>query len=123
MEKITKKHIAPCGMNCGVCLGYLRAKNKCSGCFSGRKISGRPIKCGRKLCKERKGDFCCDCDKFPCDSIKRLDKRYRERYDFSEIENLKFIKAHGIEKFVENQNKKYISPKGVYCVHDKKYYK
>ncbi len=24
--------IAPCGMNCGTCLGYLREKNKCVGC-------------------------------------------------------------------------------------------
>jgi hypothetical protein len=24
--------IAPCGMNCGVCMAYLREKNKCPGC-------------------------------------------------------------------------------------------
>ena len=24
--------IAPCGMNCGICYGYLREKNKCPGC-------------------------------------------------------------------------------------------
>ena len=24
--------IAPCGMNCGICLGYLRTKNRCNGC-------------------------------------------------------------------------------------------
>ncbi|MDD5456566.1 MAG: hypothetical protein PHV30_05985 [Candidatus Margulisbacteria bacterium] len=24
--------IAPCGMNCAICLGYLREKNKCPGC-------------------------------------------------------------------------------------------
>ena len=40
----------------------------------------------------------------------------------SEIENLKFIKEHGIEKFLKEQNEKYISDKGTFCVHDKKYY-
>ncbi len=24
--------IAPCGMNCGICLAYLRTKNVCPGC-------------------------------------------------------------------------------------------
>ena len=24
--------IAPCGMNCGICMAYLREKNKCPGC-------------------------------------------------------------------------------------------
>lgn len=122
MNKITKNLIAPCGMNCGICLGYLREKNKCPGCFSGRKIGGRPIKCGRRLCKERKGDFCFECDKFPCDSIKRLDQRYRTKYGMSEIENLNFIKEKGIDKFIESENKKWISDKGILCVHDKKYY-
>lgn len=24
--------IAPCGMNCSICMAYLREKNKCPGC-------------------------------------------------------------------------------------------
>jgi hypothetical protein len=35
--KFNKQLIAPCGMNCGICLGYLRDKNKC-------KISMCPVK-------------------------------------------------------------------------------
>lgn len=27
-----KSLIAPCGMNCGTCIAYLRDKNKCPGC-------------------------------------------------------------------------------------------
>lgn len=38
-----EKHlIAPCGMNCGTCIAYLRDKNKCPGCritSSGKAIS------------------------------------------------------------------------------------
>lgn len=40
----------------------------------------------------------------------------------SEIENLEFIRDKGIEKFLEEERKKWISEKGVLCVHDKKYY-
>src|SRR4030042_3919129 len=98
MSRISNNLVAPCGMNCGICQAYLRKENKCPGCFSGRKVNGEPIKCGRRLCKERKGDFCFECDKFPCDSIKRLDKRYREKYGMSEIENLEYIRDCGIEK-------------------------
>ena len=32
-------------MNCGLCLHYLRANNKCQGCSSGRKVNGGCIKC------------------------------------------------------------------------------
>jgi hypothetical protein len=119
---IDKKLIAPCGMNCGLCLMHLREKNKCPGCFSGRKVNGRCIKCPIKLCKDRRGEYCFDCDKFPCERLKRLDKRYKERYKMSEIENLKIIKEKGIKSFLAEENKKWINPCGIYCVHDKKRY-
>ena len=115
--------IAPCGMNCGLCLNYLRAENKCPGCISGRKVNGKScIKCGIKLCKERKGDYCFDCDKFPCERLKRLDKRYQERYGMSEIENLKNIRKRGIKVFVENEEKKWVNVDGTFCVHNKRRY-
>lgn len=119
---MNKNLIAPCGMNCGLCLSYLRDKNKCPGCFSGRKVSGKCIKCGIKLCKERKGDYCFNCDKFPCERLKRLDKRYQERYGMSEIKNLKTIKEEGIESFLEQEDEKWVNFDGTYCVHDKKRY-
>ena len=118
-----KELIAPCGMNCGLCLHYLREENKCTGCFSGRKVNGRCIKCGIKLCKERKGEYCFECDKFPCERLQRLDKRYREKYGMSEIENLKIIKEKGIDFLMESEEKKWINSEGVLCVHDKKRYK
>lgn len=40
----------------------------------------------------------------------------------SEIGDLQFIKVNGINKFVEKENKKWVSEEGVLCVHDKKYY-
>jgi hypothetical protein len=122
MEKINKKLIATCGMNCGLCLHYLRAENKCPGCFSGRKVNNRPIKCGIRLCKHRKGEFCFECIQFPCERLKRLDKRYKLKYGMSEIENLENIRDKGIEKFVKIECKKWQSDQGTFCIHDKKYY-
>lgn len=117
-----KELIAPCGINCGICLHYLRPTNKCGGCNSGRKVNGRPIKCGIKLCAERKGDFCFECDKFPCERLNRLDKRYREKYGMSEIENLKLIRDKGMDALLESEEKKWQTADGTICVHDKKVY-
>jgi hypothetical protein len=122
MERLTKDLIAPCGMNCGLCLNYLRKDNKCPGCFTGRKVNNKLIKCKRRLCTKRDGEYCFSCKEFPCDSIQKLDERYKKRYDMSEIENLRFIQEKGIDKFILSERKKYQTEKGVYCVHDKKYY-
>ena len=118
-----KELIAPCGMNCGLCLHFLRAENKCAGCFSGRKVNDRCIKCSIKLCKERQGEYCFNCEKFPCERLKRLDKRYQEKYGMSEIENLQMIKEKGIDCFLKKEEGKWVNPDGVLCVHDKKRYK
>jgi len=40
----------------------------------------------------------------------------------SEIENLVYIRDKGIEKFLDRERRKWISEKGVLCVHDRKYY-
>lgn len=41
----------------------------------------------------------------------------------SEIENLLYIKEHGLEAFVKKEEEKWVTKEGTYCVHDKKYYK
>jgi len=120
---MNKNLIAPCGMNCGLCLHYLKADNKCLGCSSGRKVNGGCVKCAIKFCKERKGEYCFNCDKFPCDRLKRMDKRYQEKYEMSEITNLETIKEKGIESFLKQEEEKWVNSDGTYCVHDKKRYK
>lgn len=109
-------------MNCGVCVYHLREKNSCPGCLSGRIINKSCINCAIKLCKERKGDFCFDCDKFPCERLKRLDKRYKERYGMSEIDNLKTIKEKGIKALLKQEEKRWVGCDGILCVHDRKRY-
>ena len=39
----------------------------------------------------------------------------------SQIENLEFIRSEGIRKFFESERKRWISEKGTFRVHDKKY--
>ena len=115
--------IAPCGMNCGICRAHLRQDNPCRGCNYADQ--GRPKTrafCKLRLCRKRKGRFCCSCDGFPCDRLVRLDERYRTQFGMSEIENLNYIKANGIRKFLESERRRWISDKGVLCVHDRKYY-
>ncbi|MGA2915446.1 MAG: DUF3795 domain-containing protein [Sedimentisphaerales bacterium] len=115
--------IAACGMNCGVCRAYLREKNKCTGCRG--SVTGKPIsriKCKIKTCKvfkNGKAKFCFQCDDFPCDSLKHLDKRYRTKYNMSMIENLENIKKAGIRKFLLNEKARWTCSHcgGTICVH------
>lgn len=118
-----KELIAPCGMNCRICLAYLREKNKCSG-FGGdnkHKTKSR-IDCKIKNCellKKTNSKFCFDCENYPCIRLKQLDKRYRTNYGMSMIENLDNIKKVGLEKFVQMEYDKWICNNcgGTICVH------
>ncbi len=110
-------------MNCGICIAFLREMNPCHGCR--RAQENRPktrVGCRLRVCTKRSGRFCCDCPEFPCDRLKHLDHRYRTQYGMSEIENLEFIRKNGIRNFVEAERKRWLSPRGILCVHDKKRY-
>lgn len=107
-----KELIAPCGMNCGVCIAYLREKKPCAGC---RKSSENKPKhcmsciianCDKLL--ETDSNLCINCSQFPCIRMKRLDLRYRKNYGTSLIENQKQIKLEGIESFLEKESLKWV---------------
>ena len=115
--------IAPCGINCSICRGYLRQKNPCHGCnFAEENRPKTREHCPLRVCDKREGRFCYACPEFPCDRLKRLDKRYRTRYGMSEIENLKYIRDNGLDEFLEEERMKWVSEEGILCVHDRKYY-
>jgi len=105
-----KSLIAPCGMNCGTCIAYLRDKNKCPGCrvYSADKAISIQRCIIPKCVHLDKTDskFCYDCEKYPCKRVKQLDNRYRTRYNTSFIENLAMIKEKGIEKFLVFESKR-----------------
>ena len=65
-----------------------------------------------EILKNKKLKFCSNkCEKYPCTRLKNLDKRYRNKYHMSMIENLENIKKYGIEKFLEKEKKKWKCPK------------
>ncbi len=74
-----KNLIAPCGLNCGICIAYLREKNKCTGCLSdGDGKAYHCSKCKIKLCEEhgnKKFTYCMECEKFPCIKIKKTKQK------------------------------------------------
>ena len=115
--------IAPCGMNCGICLAHLREKRKCPGCHGeDTNKSASCLKCTIRNCaviQLNQSKFCFECEKYPCKRLKHLDKRYRTKYVMSMIENLENIKRIGLSAFMENEKERWRCPKcgGVICVH------
>jgi len=115
--------IAPCGMNCSICMAYLRDKNRCPGCrFFNKREPVTIAKCKIKNCttfKRSKSKFCFKCKVYPCDNLKHLDKRYRTKYNMSMIENLENIKKNGIRDFIKNEKLRWSCSQcgGPICVH------
>jgi hypothetical protein len=115
--------IAPCGMNCAVCIGYLREKKPCAGCNGDNDHKPRHCSlCRIKTCDAigaSRTKFCFSCEKFPCARLKQLDKRYRTKYRMSMVENLENIRAFGIREFVRREKRRWTCRKcgGIVCVH------
>jgi hypothetical protein len=111
--------VAPCGMNCGVCVAYLAQKNDlkkkgfnrkyCPGCLPRGKncafMKEACAKLGNGLVR-----FCFECTDYPCRRLKGLDKRYRTKYHMSMIENLDFIRDNGIPAFLEKEKARWKCP-------------
>jgi hypothetical protein len=124
-----EKLVAPCGINCGVCVSYLAMKNDlkkqgfsksyCSGCLPrGKNCAFLKKNCdllGKGLVR-----FCNECVHFPCSRLKKLDYRYRTKYHMSMIENLEFIKVNGMDMFLEKEEEKWRCPQcgEVICCHN-----
>jgi hypothetical protein len=115
--------MASCGMNCGICLAFLRDKRKCPGC-RGEDLNKASscIHCFIKNCgtvTTNQSNFCYECPEYPCKRLKQLDKRYRTKYGMSMLENLEKIKRMGIRAFVVNEEMRWRCPvcHGLICVH------
>ena len=121
--------IAPCGMNCSLCVSYQFMKNDfnkqgfhkkyCPGCVPrGKNCTHIGHKC--RLLAKGAVRFCYECSDFPCIILKALDKRYRSKYHMSMIENLVFIRENGMERFLEKEETKWSCPEcgGTICCHN-----
>jgi len=104
-------NIAPCGMNCGICLAFLRKERKCPRCRG--EDSGKTASCLRCIVinctklPQTKSGFCYECAVYPCARIKQLDKRYRTKYSMSMMENLAFLEEKGMKQFLKKEAAKW----------------
>ncbi len=121
--------IAPCGMNCSLCSGYLAGQSDvkskgirmpyCAGC----RPRGKQCAYLKKHCAlliNGKVTYCFECRDFPCERLQHLDKRYRTHFHMSPIENLEYIKKNGVDKFIAAQRRKWrcSSCSGTICCHN-----
>ncbi len=132
MGRFSPELIAPCGMNCGICKSYLarlheipkeRCKvSHCASCLPRGKNCY--VKRGCPKLTKHQIQYCFQCGTMPCAHLARLDKRYRERYGMSMVENEKELRSKGMDEFLKQQEEKYRCPQcgDVICVHDKKCY-
>jgi hypothetical protein len=113
--------IAPCGMNCALCYAFLRDKNKCTGCRGQNTGKGVSIlRCSIRTCIVRQQKFCdTKCERFPCERLRNLDKRYRAKYGMSMLENLANIETSGIRNFLCAEKTKWTCSgcRATLCVH------
>jgi len=122
-ESLTSILIAPCGMNCGLCIGHLRDKKRCPGCHGEDESKPKHcVVCRIKICEElaaSEATFCYACARFPCARLRQLDKRYRTKYGMSMIENLESIREIGLAEFVAQEKERWTCPEcgSLICVH------
>ena len=108
-----EKLIAPCGMNCSLCIAYQFRENDlnkqgfhkkyCPGCIP-RGENCTHMKDACELLAKGSVRFCFQCESYPCKRLKALDKRYRTKYHMSMIENLDYIKEFGMEEFLRKES-------------------
>ena len=121
--------VAPCGMNCAVCSGYVAGQHDvksigirmpyCTGCRPrDKKCAFLKKKC--RLLLDGDVKYCYECEDFPCERLEHLDRRYRTHFRMSMIKNLEYIRDNGINKFLEKEQEKWKCPtcSGVICCHN-----
>ena len=90
----------------------------CAGCRPRDKKCAF-LKKGCELLLENKVEYCYECPDFPCSKLRRLDKRYQANFKMGMIENLEYIKEHGINRFIDREYNKWkcMECDGVICCH------
>ena len=90
--------VAPCGMDCAICMAFLRDTNRCGGCYAPDRRCNK--KCSISACEQVRDRYHHTCTEFPCKRLRQLDERYRKKYGMSMIDNLETIRNQGIREFV-----------------------
>jgi hypothetical protein len=121
--------IAPCGMDCNVCSGYLAMQHDiktkgirmtyCTGCRPrNKKCAFLKKRCERLF--DHSVTFCYECPEFPCENLTHIDTRYRTLFRMSFLENLAIIKTNGMRSFLRSKEEKWRCPTcgGAICCHN-----
>jgi hypothetical protein len=123
--------VSRCGVNCGLCVGYFgynmdgtKKDAPCGGCRTMEDLCGFVKNNCKKLAPKSVIAYCFECSDFPCENMKKADKYYSQKYGASLIENLKYIKNHGLEAFTKREKEKWKCQTcgGVICIHTKRCY-
>ena len=112
--------IAPCGINCALCLTYQREENPCLGCRSISRTDTR-MHCAIKSCEKRLQNgwgHCSTCDSL-CAQMKQLDQRYHTKYNTNVLENLTILREKGMDALLKQQVKQWTCPDcgDLICMH------
>jgi hypothetical protein len=98
--------IGCCGIDCGLCPRFhANGVSACPGCC-GKDFKEKHPSCGVVTCcvKKRLLETCADCNDFPCYRLKTENAGYDSFVTHRKIfPNLDFIKANGVELFVDLQ--------------------
>lgn len=121
-SEMKQELVAPCGMNCRLCVAFTRQRKPCPGCNG--EDAYKPnhcVKCSLKNCPEMEKNperLCGSCDKI-CRRLKDLDRRYQTKYHMSMLENLAFIEKHGMDAFLAWEKERWTCPTcgGIVSVH------
>jgi hypothetical protein len=130
MTEDIRKKVGICGLYCGTCPSYLAyQKNdvellekmskergisveemRCEGCLSD-KLAPHCVDCRhgfRKCASEKQVTWCFECEDFPCQRLEDFRNVHIVNgisHHEHIIEENEYIKAHGLEKWVEKQDR------------------
>ncbi|MFW9936484.1 MAG: DUF3795 domain-containing protein [Candidatus Thorarchaeota archaeon] len=131
MVEVKKELLAPCGLYCGVCSIYIAHRDNnikfkqvllpvykafaksvddiaCTGCLSSDVVFPVCRSCPIKKCCTDKGiEGCYQCDEFPCKFITNFPIPVGKKVI---MRTIPYWREHGTEKFVEEEEKRYICP-------------
>ena len=104
----TAEMMAPCGLDCSLCLFAHNKEKPCPGCNAE---------------SDAKPEFCTKwCRIIPCEDLEKLEDRYMTAYPLKEspIQNLRDIRSMGLEAFLAREREKWTCAKcgGPICVHN-----
>ena len=127
MMMFTADMIAPCGLDCSLCLFAHAKERPCPGCNA--ESDAKPDYCTKWCriipCEKRRQNgyrYCDECPDYPCDDLKKLEDRYLTAYPLKEspMQNLRDIRTLGMEAFLERERRTWSCEGcgGPVCVHN-----